>query len=693
MSNSSLAKNAVTAALETLLNDPRIGELLPAPTDPQKVDLFLKSQRGIETSSRVLEMVLEMAETGCLVDDESITGDNETAFVTQSEPSLEAAPESASFAEIDSSPETPEDITAVSEQLSEPPPDTVDPLLNDLDSCADPVAPIDEDNSLRNAGEGSDTGAPASVDRHGQNDLADTDEVECQPPTGAGAEEPEGSGAPADNRSGSATNPAAEEEGTVKEEMDPGQSISNTPVRPTEHDSSAEAGFGASKNPKQENFAEYARTPATAPAPRRYPVDPPKLHVELPNSKEGVPYSETPVVKNHGKPIAVKIAEVRFPVDLGLRFDPASGRVEGTPTKPGDHKSTLIIQYPDGDSLKHREVKFVFVVNFDPESLWKEIDPSPDAPFWKPHTASQRRLERGVELIAASRRGRAHANKGTFRDDDFKITVGPDYYLVSVADGAGSAAYSREGSRITVDKFSDSICAAFADKGTRQSLTRAIQPWLDDLWQQQEANESYRSALFELAKVIHGAGKAAIDEVAAAAKENNSDPRSFATTLLSVLLLELQPRGYIVCSFSVGDGAIGMHLDGKSYPLMRPDSGEQAGETRFLTNSILTDTQTFYQRIYVRYFEELGPIFLMTDGVSDPLFSSESKILGERGWDDFYKAIAPVLRDSGNKAEDQLVEWLNFYAPSHNDDRTIAMIFPGSDRSEILAYGEGLPDV
>jgi peptide methionine sulfoxide reductase MsrB len=83
----------------------------------------------------------------------------------------------------------------------------------------------------------------------------------------------------------------------------------------------------------------------------------------------------------------------------------------------------------------------------------------------------------------------------------------------------------------------------------------------------------------------------------------------------------------------------------------------------------------------------------MTDGVSDPLFSSESKILGERGWDDFYKAIAPVLRDSGNKAEDQLVEWLNFYAPSHNDDRTIAMIFPGSDRSEILAYGEGLPDV
>jgi len=725
MVNLNAAEDAALAALEALLKDPRIEGQLPVPTDPVKVDSFLNSERGMRASLRVLEVALDVAKAECLVGDESVSGGAQAGIGEQTQSDLGPAEEAASLAEVEVYAESAADSSAIEAPSSESSPGTQDSLLEGTDSVPDNDTPLDGDKqspaepepvpasgsgeavvssvSLEEEqgpdakGGAADLVPPATEGSQVQNDLSDTegetDEFESQSPLVAGHMRSEVSGDSANVDSDLAPAPIAHEDTTMNDEDGLDQSCNKASVRPAEPNSPSGFGHDAGMNTRRERLAEYARTPATAPAPNRRPVNPPKLHVELPNSKEGVPYSASPVLTNHGKPITVKVTEVQFPADIGLRLNPESGCVEGTPTEPGDHTCTLVVQHPDSDPPKHLKVDFVFVVNFDTESLWKEVDPSPYAPFQKPHTDSQHRVEREMEIIAASRRGRSHAHNGTFRDDDFKLTIGGDYYLVSVADGAGSAAYSREGSRITVNKFSGSICEALADDGTRQRLIGAIQPWIDDARQEREADESYRNALFELAKVIHAAGKAAIDEVAVAAKANNSDPRSFATTLLSVLLLELQPGGYIVCSFSVGDGAVGMHLDGKTHPLMRPDSGEQAGETRFLTNSVLNDTETFYQRIYVRHFDELGPIFLMTDGVSDPLFSSESQILSERGWDGFYKALAPVLRDSGDDVGEQLIEWLRFHAPSHNDDRTIAMIFPRSDRSEILTYAKDSPDV
>ncbi len=490
MTNSNTAKDAAAAALEALLKDSRIGGQLPAPTDPAKVDSFLNSEQGMQTSLRVLEVALEAAKAECLVDDESVSGGIQIGIGEQAQPDLNPAEETASMAETEASAESSGPST-IAEPLSEsssgaegsspagaePIPDTEIPTEGGAqvatgqepdprpggDELVVSSVSVEEDHVL-DGSEVTDLAATAEKEGYAQSDPSDTesdtDQIRSQPTSIAGVTGSGVNGDSADVASLSAPDPVAVEDTTMNDGQDSDQLDNKASARQAGRDSSARAEFDSGRNARSEQLAEYARTPATAPAPDRRPVNPPKLRVELPNSKEGVPYSATPVLTNHGKQMRVDVVEVHFPTDIGLRFNPETGCVEGTPTEPGDHRCTLIVQRPGRVPVQRRTVDFIFVVNFDPKSLWKEIDPSPYAPFQKPHMDSQRRVEREMELIAASRRGRSHANNGTFRDDDFKLTIGGDYYLVSVADGAGSATYSREGSRITVNKFSDSICAA-----------------------------------------------------------------------------------------------------------------------------------------------------------------------------------------------------------------------------------------
>ena len=62
----------------------------------------------------------------------------------------------------------------------------------------------------------------------------------------------------------------------------------------------------------------------------------------------------------------------------------------------------------------------------------------------------------GTELrvIAASKRGRSHAHVGSFRDDDYAIAHQPEprWYIGIVADGAGSARFSRKGAAIICEQ-------------------------------------------------------------------------------------------------------------------------------------------------------------------------------------------------------------------------------------------------
>src|SRR5690606_14699190 len=73
------------------------------------------------------------------------------------------------------------------------------------------------------------------------------------------------------------------------------------------------------------------------------------------------------------------------------------------------------------------------------------------------------------KIVIASKRGRSHAHEGTFRDDDFCTKSLPnDWAIVAVADGAGSAKYARQGSKIAThfiaERFNDEVILNEFDK-------------------------------------------------------------------------------------------------------------------------------------------------------------------------------------------------------------------------------------
>ncbi len=90
--------------------------------------------------------------------------------------------------------------------------------------------------------------------------------------------------------------------------------------------------------------------------------------------------------------------------------------------------------------------KLLFVVNPDPKSLWKVIDPPSDAPFYKKSIDHQSVCRSGIHIAGASRRGRSHEHVGSFRDDDYYLNFSDvsGWSVLLVADGAGSAKYSRK---------------------------------------------------------------------------------------------------------------------------------------------------------------------------------------------------------------------------------------------------------
>ncbi|MBK9778212.1 MAG: protein phosphatase 2C domain-containing protein [bacterium] len=106
--------------------------------------------------------------------------------------------------------------------------------------------------------------------------------------------------------------------------------------------------------------------------------------------------------------------------------------------------------------------------------------------------------------------------------------------------------------------------------------------------------------------------------------------------------------------------------------------GEFAGQTRFLTmGDVWSDATSIMNRVKFAIADEFTALVLMTDGVSDPVFETESNLrrleLWDRLWGDL-QASASLNSDNPNLEQD-LLSWLNFWTPGNHDDRTIAILF------------------
>ncbi|MBK1722483.1 PP2C family serine/threonine-protein phosphatase [Thiocystis violacea] len=383
----------------------------------------------------------------------------------------------------------------------------------------------------------------------------------------------------------------------------------------------------------------------------------------LANAKAGVAYDQK--IQGHdaqGRP--VRVLEMRIPNALGLTFDAESGELRGTPAVDGDHRIPLRWTL-DGASVYSGDC--LLIVNPDPKSLWKVIEPPDDAPYPKSHVDATLLSGEGLKIAAASRRGRSHEHAGSFRDDDFYVRHDPEtgWSLMLVADGAGSARFSRQGSRIAVAAAGEHLLASLTgDFGER--MTAALNGWDAD-----PANTGQAMG-GEFHYLFHKAGQLAVQAIEQEAQAQGAAARDYATTLLAAAV-KRQAGATFLATFWMGDGAIAAYGPrGKVRLMGTPDGGEFAGQTRFLDRAALSD-QGFAKRIGIGRYLDLSAVLLMTDGVSDPRFETDNGLNDPTKWDSLWDEIAPRL-ETPDPAQ-RLADWLDFFSPGHHDDRTIALLW------------------
>ena len=261
-------------------------------------------------------------------------------------------------------------------------------------------------------------------------------------------------------------------------------------------------------------------------------------------------------------------------------------------------------------------------------------------------------------LVLSSRRGRLHAHRGDHREDAGHLVHFAGGWGAAVADGAGSATYSRIGSALATDVVTHTL---------REALQHGAAP-VDTL----------EPALRQAAQAAHEAQR----DFAARAGLALRDLR---TTLL-VAALHHDRLGVM----QVGDGAMAIvHNDGTVSHPHAAATGDYSGEvTHFLPDD--GALAVLQSSITIMSAANVAAVLLASDGVEDPWYPFTrwagplvlSLAHGIPAAVDGEAALPPSLAPSHPasvlRAADPvqaLADWLAFEKRGENDDRTLCLAF------------------
>lgn len=382
-----------------------------------------------------------------------------------------------------------------------------------------------------------------------------------------------------------------------------------------------------------------------------------QARINVPNARAGTPYHTQPEITLSSGEHA-ELHSISFSQDIGLIFDPASKTLSGIPTRSGD--IGMLVTWSSA-SHATQATRLLFIVNPDPRSLWKVIEPPADDRYYKSNIDNKTLVAADGAIIAASRRGRSHEHAGTFRDDDFYINHSSDtrWRVMLVADGAGSAKNSRQGSRMVSETVGNYLYEQLSGT-TGQELAARINHWTTD-------DQKYVFTTFH--RQFQHASMLAIQAINHEAAAQEQPVKSYATTLLAAVSFR-EGDNLFAAAFWLGDGAIAAYGPvGKVRVLGEPDSGEYAGQTRFLDSEAIL-APDFGNRIRIGKWNDVTHVLLMTDGVSDPCFETDNGLKNPEKWDALLAELQPCI-DSAAPSSQALAEWLNFFSPGNHDDRTL----------------------
>lgn len=382
----------------------------------------------------------------------------------------------------------------------------------------------------------------------------------------------------------------------------------------------------------------------------------------LPNAKVNEEYSAKIDIRSIADDVNVIIEQIlSTDDDFALTYDPETGYMTGLPKIAGSF--TLGIRW-NIEGYISESTNIEFVVNPDPNSLWKDL-PSDEADrYFKPNEAHQYINGITCHMAGASRRGRSHAHIGSFRDDDFWMAkLDNGWNITIVSDGAGSAQNSRKGSAIMVQCIGEFLQTQLLSE-EHQNLAESVKLWDDDA---RGILGQYFKQWFRDSAVL------AVKAVEEEADNANETIKSYSSTLLAAVTFKVDDQLF-AATFWVGDGAIVAYSPTENVRVLgQVDSGEFAGQTRFLDNAVVRDA-AFYDRIRIGKWQNITHFLLMTDGISDPKFETDAALLQTEKWQALIEEINPLLTQDEKSAE-ALLEWMKFPSPGHHDDRTFIVLW------------------
>jgi len=376
------------------------------------------------------------------------------------------------------------------------------------------------------------------------------------------------------------------------------------------------------------------------------------------------------------------IGEFNFEIDekVGLTFSKEQNKLLGVLKEAGEHIVVLNFKLKNTTEEKpfnKREIKLI--VNPDPKSLWIPKPSNKDDKYWKDDNASANSTMVSKKLIVGSKRGRSHAQEGIFRDDDFEFASFDDsgWSIIAVADGAGGSKFSRKGSLIaceTIIEYFRNI-----DKEKLKEIETSIQ---DVFASDSEENQKKLSGYF--IEQLGQAAFAAQGKIRDEATANNAIIKDYSTTLIFALVKKYDNK-YVIASFWVGDGGIGIYSKEKNevFVLGTPDSGEFAGQTRFLTMSDIFAEGAYANRVRFKIVEDFTALILMTDGITDPKFQTDNNLNRIEKWNELWEDLNGTNQENCKvdftkpveETEKELMDWLDFWSAGNHDDRTLAILY------------------
>ncbi len=383
----------------------------------------------------------------------------------------------------------------------------------------------------------------------------------------------------------------------------------------------------------------------------------------LQNARVGAKYDNA---VEQDSSVNIKITNILDLAELGLQWDQEQYKIIGTPTKDGSYPLRIVYSY-DGKVDKYIATIELVVIS-DPKNLWKDLPSDQSVAFWKTDDAYSGIASNNYVLAGASRRGRSHAHIGSCRDDDFNLlpSTNNGWQILAVADGAGSAKFSREGARIAVHTSSDLLVKEL-DNHDDELLAAMNKYHQSEGVEQNLQNIVYSVFCNPIYKVVE-----AIHELAGQHKASFKD---FYTTLLIAAHKEINGRHYVI-GYWRGDGAMALFSENNCLNLLgSPDGGEYAGQTRFMDTSAALQ-EDILTRVKFAVVDDISAIFLLTDGITDPMFKSENDLRALTAWDNYWhQQVKPQLSNDPKESAKKLWKSLDFWSPGNHDDRTIAVLY------------------